>query len=63
MEVAEFAGGDDGLGDGEVGLRFVAGSQILTLEAVPGSQEDPFDIVFGKHGVLNGADLDRDVVP
>ena len=62
VEVAVFVGCDDGLGDGEVGLGFVAGFQVFALGAGPGFQDDPFDVVLGEHGVFDRANLNGDVV-
>lgn len=62
VEVAVFIGGENGLGDGEVGFGFVVGGEVFLLEAGCGFQDDPLDVVFGDHGVGDRADFDGNMV-
>lgn len=62
MEVAVFIGGEDGFGNGEIGLRFVCGREVFLLETSLGFQDNPLDVMDVQHGVCYGADFDGDVV-
>ena len=62
MEVAVLIGRDDGLRDGEVGFRLLAGLQVLLLETGGGFQEDPLDVMGFQHGVFHGSDFDDHMI-
>ena len=62
MKVAVFIGCEDGFGDGKVCFGFVVGGEVFFLVAGLGFQDDPFDVMGGEHGVLDGADFYGDVI-
>ena len=48
------------LAEAEVSMGSITGLQSLAMAAIFGLDIDPFDVVFGSHGMVNSTDIDRD---